>query len=596
MFDKYYHMSSLDILKGGIDMASIQARVSRGRKYWSIVESRRVNGKPRTFILEYLGTAETLLKRIRDGQTGGTIKTYAHGDTAALLNAANGLGIVDIINRHVPLGKGGAKRKRDGLTVGASLLLAAIGRACHPTSKLGWYDWCRQSSLEYCLKSSFKNLDSQHFWDQMDALPSETIPLIEEEIVKRLWDIHDISGDCLFFDTTNFFTFIDSANGRCEIPQRGRNKQKRFDLRQIGMALLVSREDQFPLFHQTYHGNKNDITVFKEVFHSLLSRLKLVAKELTDITIVFDKGNNSKDNFGMIDGEEDLHYVGGLVPSYFKALIEEANKNFSEIKIDDETLCAYRIKLKVWGKDRTCVVTVSKLLKEGQLRGIHQHLKKKYKDLESLKQQLENPRKRKILQQEEIESRLKKIIRGQFIEDILKYEIIQLKDGSLSFTYFIDDEAFTVLQRDVLGRQIVVTNRHDWTSEQVLKAYRGQAKIEYANRCLKNPFHCAIRPQYHWTDQKIEVHFLICIIGYLLATTAYAKAKQRAGYTRNISNFLQDLQSIRLAGTTKHKSRRVTFQLETIPKSLRRVAKVLGISNESIRPKINISDYNSAKN
>ena len=454
----------------------------------------------------------------------------------------------------------------------------------------------RQSSLEYCLRSSFKNLNSQHFWDQMNALPVESIPLIEDEIAKKLWETHELSGECLFFDTTNFFTFIDSSNSHCEIPQRGRNKQKRFDLRQIGLALLVSKDDQFPLFHQTYRGNKNDVTVFKEVFHSLLTRMKRLAQELADVTIVFDKGNNSKDNFKLLDGESDLHYVGGLVPSYFKALIKEANRNFLKIRIGDEMLPAYRIKREVWGKKRTCVVTVSKTLKQGQLRGIHQHLTKKYKDLESLKQQLENPKATKLLSQKEIESRLKSIIKGQFIEEILKYEIFKINDSRLSFTYFIDNDAFETLQRDVLGRQIVVTNRHDWTSEHILQAYRGQSKIEYANRCLKNPFHCAVRPQYHWTDQKIEIHFLICIIGYLLATSVYSKAKRHAAYPRNISNLFQDLQSIRLACISRHKSRKVKYQLEAIPDDLHQVLKVLGISDHSIRQKANLSDYSTSRN
>ena len=65
----------------------------------------------------------------------------------------------------------------------------------------------------------------------------------------------------------------------------------------LGLALLVSKEDQFPLFHKTYCGNKNDVTVFKENCSELLERLRHITKELTDVTLVFDKGNNSKENF-----------------------------------------------------------------------------------------------------------------------------------------------------------------------------------------------------------------------------------------------------------------------------------------------------------
>lgn len=563
-------------------MASIQPRISRGKKYWSIVESRRINGKPRTVILEYLGTSETLLQRLRE-ENRFSIKSYGHGDIRALLNAAIELDVVPIINKHVQNTKTGKQITHEGLSVGTSFLLAAIGRACRPTSKMGWYEWCKETSLEYCLGTSFKNLTSQHFWNQMEALSPSAIPLIEADLIAKLVFKYQIKLDCLFFDTTNFFTFIDSANERCKLPDRGKNKQKRFDLRQVGMALLVSKKEQFPLFHHTYQGNQNDITTFKQVYANMVTRLKTITKELTDITLIFDKGNNSKDNFKMLDEEKDIHYVGGLVPSYFKDLIKKANKNFSTITIEEEELPAYRIKTEVWGESRTCVVTVSKQLKEGQIRGIHQHLEKKYKALEQFKQQIESPKRRKHFDEEDIKERLNKIIKGQFIEDILMYELIELSDGSASFTYHLDANAFKQLKNEILGRQIVVTNRHDWGSEEILLAYRGQSKVEYAFRSLKNPYHCAIRPQYHWTDQKIEAHFLMCILGYLLTIAVYTKAKEQAGYKKNASHLMDELKSIRLACIAKKKSNRVTYQLEKIPSEIQDVLKILNISNDAIR-------------
>lgn len=587
----------LNMILYTLTMATIQKRKSRGYAYWYIVESRRVNGKPRPITLAYLGTAADLLERLT-GARGLALKSYSHGDTAALVNAANELGVVDIINRHVPrLEKSGGKPIRDDLTVGASLLLAAIGRACSPTSKLGWYDWCKQTSLEYSLKKSFKNLDSGHFWDQMDCLPVDKIAAIEAELVEKVSHEYQLTMDSLFFDTTNFFTFIDSDNERCDIPQRGHNKQKRADLRQIGMALLVTRKDQFPLFHKTYRGNKHDATVFKEVFKDLAERLRRVTKNLTEITIVFDKGNNSKENFKLIDGEPDLHYVGGLVSSHFVNLIHKANKNFSTMKIGDEEIPVFRVKMDVWGKERTCVVTISKQLKEGQIRGIHQHLDKKYRELEAFKQQLNNPRARKVFNREEVEIQLKKIIKGQFINLILKYKIVENKNDRPDFTYHVDEDDFAALKKDVLGRKITVTNRHEWSAEEIIQAYRGQSKVEYAFRSMKNPHHMAIRPQFHWTDQKIEVHFLICIIGYLLTIAIYRKARS-AGYKKNVDNFMDDLQTIRLAGILEQKDKatrgkmKVRFQLEQVPPELETIARLLGINNQNLRPKINFSVYN----
>jgi len=115
-------------------MATLQKRKSRGHNCWSIVESRRVNVKTRPIILEYLGTASTLLERLKEG-IPKEIRSYSHGLVAVMLNIAEELQVVQSINRHI---KG--KQLRDGFTVGGSLLLAAIGRVGKPTSKRGWYE------------------------------------------------------------------------------------------------------------------------------------------------------------------------------------------------------------------------------------------------------------------------------------------------------------------------------------------------------------------------------------------------------------------------------------------------------------------------
>ena len=270
-------------------MATIQKRKCRGHTYWSIVESRRVNGKPRPVILEYLGTAEALLKRLTKG-IPKKVRSYSHGAVAVMLDIAEELQIVQIINKHIP-----CKQLRDGFTVGGSLLLAAIGRVCYPTSKRNWFQgWARYTSLSYLLRMSINKLDSQHFWDQMDALPTEAIPLIEEDIVNTLIEKQKVTLDTLLYDTTNFFTYIDSSNERCSLAQRDRNKQKRMDLKQFGLLLLVSRKEQLPLFHKLYQGNLTDRTVFKEQFKQILNRFKAISASLEDITLIFDQGNNSK--------------------------------------------------------------------------------------------------------------------------------------------------------------------------------------------------------------------------------------------------------------------------------------------------------------
>ena len=74
-------------------MASLQQKTCRGHKYWVIVESRRVNGKPRPIVLAHLGKAEELLRRLQQMDGHGPIKSYSHGAVAALLRLAAELDI-----------------------------------------------------------------------------------------------------------------------------------------------------------------------------------------------------------------------------------------------------------------------------------------------------------------------------------------------------------------------------------------------------------------------------------------------------------------------------------------------------------------------
>jgi len=290
------------ILWDYIVMATIQARVSRGQKYWYIVESRRVNGKPRPIMLAYLGKADTLLKRLQGLTEAIKLKSYSHGAIAALLKIAHELNICDIINKHIHSTRDHIAEKpiRNNLTAGITFLLAAIGRICMPTSKRGWQSWAKTTSLEYLLRCNFSKLDSQHFWDLMDALPVDSIEEIEEELLKKTFKLYHLETDSLFFDTTNFFTYINTTNEHCSIAQRGKNKQKRYDLRQIGLALVVTRQDMIPLFHLTYQGNKPDAKIFKQIVPKIKKRMLSLQLNLETHTIIFDRGNNSKENLELL--------------------------------------------------------------------------------------------------------------------------------------------------------------------------------------------------------------------------------------------------------------------------------------------------------
>jgi len=576
------------------NMATLQKRRSRGHVYWSIVESRRINGKPRPVILAYLGRAEDLLKRLTEG-IPQKVKSYSHGAVAALLDLAEELEVVDLINRHLP---DASKELRDGFTVGGSLLLSAVGRACHPTSKMNWYEgFAKHTSLSQVLKMSLVKLDSQHFWDQMEAVPISVLPRIEEDLVSKVIEIEKVQLDTLFCDMSNFFTYIASTNKHCRLPQRGKNKQKRIDLRQLGLLLLVTRRDHLPLLHKVYQGNLQDRTIFKQYFQQMVQRFKALSGSLEQITLVFDQGNNARATLRDVDGQ--IHFVGAISPCHHKEIIEKANSAMSPVSISGKEIDCYRTRTQIWDLDLTVVVYISEKLLEGQVRGIQQNIKKLFSALDSLKEKIRLPvRQGPRRTQQTLEERIRALIASHDLEDLIWWNLQELPEHVVDLAFGIDENRFKALQENWLGRRILITNRHDWFEEEIILAYWGQAQVEYAFKTMKNPFHLALRPQYHWTDQKIEVHGFICLLAFLLSMVLYKRAKERSGFTGCPHTLFEKLSTIRLATfvetpSQKTKGRyKTVHRIEEMEEEIHALARGLDLVDKELKTNIPFSVYN----
>ena len=580
-------------------MATIQAKKSKGQKYWYIVESRRVNGKPRPIVLAYLGKAEDLLNRLNQSVDSLKLKSYSHGGVAALLKTAIELDLVKIINKYIRSDKTyrGEKPLRHNLTAGITFLLGAIGRVCMPTSKQGWWSWAKGTSAEYILRCSLNKIDSQHFWDLMDSLPSEHIASLEEELIKKVQEKYDISSQTLLYDTTNFFTFIHTTNHSNTIARRGKNKQKRNDLRQVGMALVVTRKDSLPLFHYTYQGNRHDSVIFNTLIEHVHHRLHNLGLNPQHHTVVFDRGNNSKENLQQLR-QSGMYYIGALTPTQCKQLMSEADGTYQTVTVNESRIQVARREAVVWGQKETVLIFVSDRLKAGQIRGIYQALDKKEKQLQQLQQKLAS-NKAKKRKKANLEKQIATICKGQYITDIISWSL-QLKTGRDKNTtaqkdedelpdaghyllhYYINYDRLKQIE-DQLGFRILMTNRKEWDTAKIIQSFYNQSLVESAFREMKNPHHLAIRPQYHWTDQKIRVHFFICVLGYLLATLVRKELKEKIGYNKSIHTMLNTLNNIRLAtileDTNKPGKLKAHYKLEEMEEDEKQIMEALNLTD-----------------
>jgi transposase len=174
----------------------------------------------------------------------------------------------------------------------------------------------------------------------------------------------------LAYDTTNFYTHIASTNLRPKLPQRGKNKQGRHDLRQMGLALVVDRVTQLPLAHVLYEGARSDRKTFVEFLQPVRKRLRELTGQPDQVTLVFDAGSSSQQN---PEGLE--RYVTAVRPSDHRALLTEAGGHLAEVPLSNGAIVrAGRTQRTIAGKQRDVVVVFSPQLHAGQLRGLQQTL------------------------------------------------------------------------------------------------------------------------------------------------------------------------------------------------------------------------------
>ena len=153
------------------------------------------------------------------------------------------------------------------------------------------------------------------------------------------------------------------------------------------------------------------------------------------------------------------------------------------------------------------------------------------------------------------------------------------RKGRERLEYWVDQDALKHLETEVFGKRIIVTNRDDWSTEEIMLAYRGQSHVEAVFRQCKDDEHLAVRPQYHWTDQKIQVHAFICLLGLLLARVIEREAR-KLERREGLSALLDSLADIRLAMVLEPSGKKVgrpraSWQLEIADKETAEFFKAL---------------------
>jgi transposase len=526
-------------------MPFIVGKKQDGKTYYYLAESARVDGKPRIVSQRYLGSAEEIAARLSEAGPGEPDRSrhLAFGDVAAVWEMLRRLRVAEIVDEVV-----GARRADAGTSVGTYIALAALNRVVDPCSKLAFCDWWGRTAGDRWLRLAAGALDHRRFWEAMDAIGEDDLQEIERRIVLAMVETFRVDLSGLVLDMTNFATWIDSANDRAPIAQRGHSKQKRNDLRLIGLGLVVSVDGGVPLVSHAYPGNKPDVTQFASMVQQLVDRFQAVLPDGSQrvgerLTLVYDAGQNSEDNYEVLD-DTPLSFVGSLPPSDHPELLAIAKHRYKVV--DGEAfpgLVAFETEKVVFGNKRRLVVCHSDGLHEKQSRGFSQTLAKVHRQLAAVQGRLARGRTRKP--KENVEAEIAAIVAPRWVSRVVTTTLTGESPAQLRLAFHTDEKARAALEEELFGKRILFSDKTiaQASTRTIVADYRSQEAVEGDFRQMKDPNVVSFSPMFHFTEQKIRVHVFYCVLALMVAKLMAREADQ-AGIHLSVAALLQSLAGI----------------------------------------------------
>lgn len=496
-------------------MAHLHKKIKKGRPYYYIREIQRIDGRPKVVSQVYLGSVEAIAQRFREAgaaQRPVQLQAREFGALFVARQLERRLDTIGIVDRIVPR----AAREK-GPTVGEYFFFAWANRLIDPRSKRALADWYRGTAVDEIRPVDVEELTSQHYWEKWNRVSAEQVEQIGKAFFERVWQLQPLPPECLLFDTTNYYTYMASQT-ESELARRGHNKAGKHNLRQVGLALLVDRASSLPLSYRAYEGNVHDAALFRRIVDELFGVMCGFNQTKQRLTVVFDKGINSDEALAAIDDHERIHFISSYSTYFADELAGTDLKHFAPLgnttDDDEDRLLAYRTRAVFWGGERTVVVTYNPATAR----------KKAYTldaKLDTLRDALLEFRR--LYREQAPQWRQPDAIRERYLrvcEQLhigAQYYVLEFTGGASPEMSFRKDHYQRGKADALFGKNIIVTDNHDWTTEDIVQASLDRSRIEQQFRASKAPRHVGVNPLFHWTDSKIRCQLLTCAIALTAA-------------------------------------------------------------------------------
>lgn len=484
-----------------------------------------------------------------------TVGAQAVGDVGALVWIAEQLDLIGHINR-----AGGALGTKSGPSVGELVVAVAIQRACVPGPKRDLGEFLDASVARVsCLPGAA--FSGQAFHRVAQQVTDRQLEQAQVAIAQAAVTRFELSTDVLAFDTTNFDTHIATVT-RSELARRGHAKSKRRDLRVVGLGLLVSETGHVPLLYRTYAGNGSDQGVLQtclEGLGELHDALDAGAgrRRPAQRTLVRDGGFWSP----QLELELDVSGYGSLISlplghSAAAHALQLAARRGAMKSLPGKLnhVRAARLRAQVGELDRTLVVVESQELLQGQKRGIATALRKAKVELRTLERLTAAGR----IQRGALARRVQKALAREHLSSFVLTTIGGEK--APTFAWHVDTPLRRRLENTRLGRRVLCTDRHLWSTGRIVHAFRGQWNVEELFRRAKKGGLVPWGPSYQWADGSLRLHTFATVLGLTLVSLAQIALGTDAS-ARAMMRSLAAIRATLVRTTTGGAGRRPTVML-----------------------------------
>ena len=349
---------------------------------------------------------------------------------------------------------------------------------------------------------------------------------IESKLNQKVEKIFNFKRKIVLYDLTN--TYFEGQMKNSEKAAFGKNKQKRYDCRQITLGMLTD-ENGFPFHTEYYKGNVSEPCTLENILEDLsqYNRNLFIAEKPC---IIMDAGIATDENIKLLL-KKDYEYIC-VSRSSHKDLI----KNVKEEELvkfknkSDKELSAKLFKQELEYDDKNnqkCVINESIIYikspdKEQKERSIDEKKCKRFEaGLEAIKKTINNQRGQKSV--EKIYQRLGRLKeRNKGITVFFEIKIENSEDGktikSISWTRKKD-----IPKEKKQGVYFLRTNISEKDEEKLWNLYRLENEVEEAFGTLKTELN--VRPNFHQSDSTIEAHINLCVLAYYIVNFIRYKLK-----------------------------------------------------------------------